>query len=191
MTTAPAFAIFDLFVGKNGLVFWTPPLVRFFLVGETFFVELKEAPLGPFIVFWIRCINFAIPIYGITEALSLLAEVGNVGFGDILRGGASFDGVIFGGKPESVVAKWAQNIQPLLSVEPRKYINNGKVTDVTDMEASAGGIGKHFGKHHFGLAGFFGSLKRLGFFPDFLPFLFDFERFVSFHRVNYTIIIGL
>ena len=110
MATAPTFAVFDLFISKDGLVFWTPPLVRFFLVGETFFVELKEAPLGPFIIFWIRCVDFAIPIYGITKTFGLFTEVGNVGFGDILRSGASFDGIIFGWESESIVAKRTQDV---------------------------------------------------------------------------------
>ena len=59
VTTAPTMAVFDLFVSKDGLVDWAPPLVGFFLVGEAFFVELKEAPLSPTVIFGVGGVNLA------------------------------------------------------------------------------------------------------------------------------------
>lgn len=111
----------------------------------------------------------------------MLSKVCDIYLGDFLRGGASLNGVIFGGKTEGVVAKGAKNIYALLSIEPRENVDDGEITDVADMKAGAGGIRKHFGEHFLGLAFNFGSLKSLRIFPDFLPFLFDFLRFVSIH----------
>ena len=185
MATAPTFAVFDLFVGQDSLVDWAPPLVGFFLVGEAFFVKLQEAPLGPAIIFWIGGINFAIPVNRVAEALSLFAEVGNIRGGCGLRGNAGFNRVVFRRQAKSIIAKRSQDVQTLLSVEPRKDINNGEVADVADMEAGAGRIREHFSEEHLRFTGIFRCAKRLLLFPDFLPFFFDFERFISIHNNIY------
>ena len=105
MATAPTFAVFDLLVGEDGLVFGAPPLVGFFLVGEAFLEELEEAPLGPFVVLGVGSVNLARPVDGIAEAFGLLLEVGDIILSDVLRGGASLDGVILSREAESVVTE--------------------------------------------------------------------------------------
>ena len=105
MATAPTFAVLDLLVGEDGLVFGAPPLVGFFLVGEAFLEELEEAPLGPFVVFGVGSVNLAGPVDGVAEALGLLLEVGDIILSDVLWGGAGLDGVVLGGKAESVVTE--------------------------------------------------------------------------------------
>ena len=110
MTAAPTLAVFDLLVGEYSLVDGAPPLVGFFLVGEALFEELEEAPLGPFVVPWVGGAYLAGPVDSVTEALSLLAEVGDVFSGDFLGGGVGLDGVVFGGEAESVVAERTENI---------------------------------------------------------------------------------
>ena len=133
MATAPAFAVFDLFVGENGLVFWAPPLVGFFLIGETFFVKLEETPLSPFVVIWVGSVNFAVPIDGVAEALGLLAEIIDVDFGYFLRCSASFDGIILGGETKGIIAERAHDIVALLGIEACKDINNSEVTNVANV----------------------------------------------------------
>ena len=59
MTAAPTFAVFDLFVSEDGLVFGAPPLVGFLLVGETFLEELEEAPLSPLVILRVGGVDFA------------------------------------------------------------------------------------------------------------------------------------
>ena len=117
MTATPAFAVFDLLVGENGLVDWAPPLVGFFLVGEAFLIELQEAPLGPFVVFGVGSIDFTRPVDVVAESLGLLAEVVGVGLGDCLGSGASLDGVVLGREAESIVTEGPQDVKTLLSVK--------------------------------------------------------------------------
>ena len=174
VAAAPTMAVFDLFVGKDGLVFGAPPLVGFFLVGEAFFVELEEAPLSPFVVLRVGSVNLARPIDGVAKAFGLFLEVGDIGFGDVLGCGAGLDGVVFSGEAESVVAEGAQDIKTLLTIESSKYIDDGKITDVADVKAGAGRIGEHFGEEHFGFTGLFGCFVGLLGFPFSLPFGFDF-----------------
>ena len=149
MTTAPALAVFDLFVGEDSLIFWTPPLIGFFLIGEAFFVKLKEAPLGPFVVFWIGSVDFAVPVDGIAKAFGLFAEVGDVGFGHFLRCDTGFDGVIFGWEAKGVVAEWTHNIKTLLCVESGEDVNDSKITNVPNMKAGTRWVREHLGDVHF------------------------------------------
>ena len=137
MTTTPTFAVFDLFIGEDGLVYWTPPLIGFFLISEAFFVELEEAPLGPTIIFWVGSIDFARPVNGIAKTFGLFAEIGDVGFGDFLGGGTSLDGIIFGRKAKGVVSEWAQYIETLLMIKTSKNIYDSKITNVSNMKTSA------------------------------------------------------
>ena len=102
--------VFDLLVREDGLVFGAPPLVGFFLVGEAFLVKLEETPLGPFVVLWVRGVHLAGPVDGVAEAFGLFSEIIDVLFGDFLRGGAGFDGVVFGGEAEGVVAERSEDI---------------------------------------------------------------------------------
>ena len=133
VATAPAFAVFDLFVREHSLVDWAPPLVGFLLVGETFFVKLKEAPLSPLVIFWVGSIDFAIPVDSIAEPFSLLTEIINIDLGDVLWGGTGLDSVVFGRETKGIVAKWTHYVHLLLFKETGEHINNREVTDVTDM----------------------------------------------------------
>ena len=170
VAAAPTVAVFNLFVGEDGLVHGAPPLVGFFLVGEAFFVELEETPLGPFVILRVGSVYFARPIDGVTEAFGLFAEISDVLFGDFLRGGASLDGVILGGKTKSVVAEGAEDVEALLAVKSGEDVDDGEVADMADMETGAGRIGEHFGEEHFGFVCVFGSLEGLLGFPFGLPF---------------------
>lgn len=172
-SAAPAVAVFDLFVGEDGLVNWAPPLVGFFLVGEAFFVELEEAPLSPFVVFGGAGVDFSAPVDGVTEFFELVAEVFDVSVGGDFGGGAGFDGVVFGGEAEGVIAEGAENVKTLLGVVASEDVDDGEVTDVADVEASARGVGEHFGEEFFGFFGGVVGLESFGVFPDFLPFGFD------------------
>ena len=69
----------------------------------------------------------------------------------------------------------------MLAIKTGENVNDGKIADVADVEAGAGGVGKHFGEEHFRGAGLLGSLESGSVCPDFLPFFFDFKRFVSIH----------
>lgn len=189
MTAAPAMAVFDLLICENSLIDWAPPLVRFFLVGEAFFVKLEEAPLGPLIIFWVGSVDFAVPINGVTKALGLFSEVSDINFRDFLRGSTGSNGIVFGRETESVITERAHGVNFLLHEESRQYIDDGEVTNVADVEAGAGRIRKHLGKHHFWGARLFDGLERLFLFPNFLPFCFDFERFVSIHNIIYYTIL--
>ena len=183
VAAAPTMTVFNLFVREDGLVDRAPPLVRLFLVGEPLFVKLQKAPLGPLIIFRVGSVDFAVPIDGVTEALSLLAEVRDVDFGDFLRGSAGFDSIIFRRETEGVVAERAHSIDALLYKETSETVDDGKVTNVANVEAGTGRVREHLGEHHLWDARLFGGLERLFLFPNFLPFCFDFERFVSIHNI--------
>ena len=168
------------------MVFGAPPLIRLFLIGETFFEELEEAPLGPFVVFWVGSVDFARPVDGVAKPFGLFTEIGDILLGDFLWGGVGLDGVVLGGEAKSIVAERSKDIESLLGIETSEHINNSEVADMADVKTGARRVGEHFGEHHFGLAFFFGGLEGFGVLPDFLPFLFYFEWFVSIH--NGTII---
>lgn len=104
-----------------------------------------------------------------------------------MRSGASFDGVIFGGEAEGVVAEWTEDVETLLGIKTSQYIDDGEVANVTHVKPGAGRVREHFGKEHLGLPCDFGSLKGVGVGPDFLPFSFNFEWFVSIHGSYYSI----
>ena len=94
MAATPTFAALNLLVRKHGFIDGTPPLIRFFLIGEPSFIELKETPLGPLIIFGIARVNLAAPVDSIAEFLGLFAEVFDIGFSGLLWRNTSFDGVI-------------------------------------------------------------------------------------------------
>ena len=175
--------VFDLFVREDGLVDWTPPLIRLFLVGEAGFEKLEETPLGPAVVFGVGSVYFPAPIYCEAKAFELGTEVVDVGFGGVFGRGAGFNGIVFGGETKGVVAEGAQDVHALLGVEAGESVDDGKIADVTDVEAGAGGIGEHFGdKEFFFFSVFVVGLKGGGVLPDFLPFLFNRKRVITIHR---------
>lgn len=180
-------AVFDLFVSEDGLVDWAPPLVGFFLIGEAFFVEFQKAPLGPAVVFGVGSVNFSRPVDCVTEAFSLFAEVFDVSFCCFFWGNSGFYGVIFSRKAKGIIAKGTEDVKTFLGIVAGEDVDNCEVTDVADVEASAGRIWKHFGKELFRARIRVFCCERMIFFPEFLPFFFNFKRFISIHRINYNI----
>ena len=182
VATAPTFAILDLLVCKYGLIHWAPPLIALCLVGKPLFEELQEAPLSPLIVFWVGGIYFARPVDRIAKALCLLAEVINICFSDFLWRNAGFDGIIFGRKAKSIIAKWAQDVHFLLRIEASETINDGEIANMSNVETGARWIWEHLREEHLGtLIVVFGG-KRFFFFPTLLPFFFYFQWIIMAHN---------
>ena len=130
--------------------------------------------MSPFIICWIRSINFAIPVNRIAEALGLLAEIIDVGLGHFLRSDAGLDGIVLSWKAESIITERTKNIHLLLRIETSETVNDTEVADMADMEAGARWVWEHFGEEHLRpIIVVFGG-KRLLFFPALLPFFFDF-----------------
>ena len=157
-------------------------------------MQLQEAPLCPLVILRITSVNLAVPVDRIAELLGLFAEIGDIGLRRFLWRDTGLNRIVLGRKAESIIAEWAQNVQFSLSIEARQDIDNGKITDMTNVQPSARGVREHLGEVFFrlriatsGLSINRPSFESLRLGPDFLPFLFDFQRVISIHGDNYTI----
>ena len=184
------FPFFDFLVGEDGAKIGRPPdgrvgdegeadvvdLIagpafgfeltnRFGLVGflaEIRVVDLQEDPLRPTHVFRIGGGDFAVPIVGESERLQLAAEGFDIGGGGDRRVLAGFDGVLFGGQAERIVAHRMQHVVAGHAFVAADDVGGGVAFRVADVEARAGRVGKHVEHVVFRLGGVEVRVARAG-----------------------------
>ena len=137
-----AHAVHYLLVGQNALAGGTPVHGHSGLVGQAIFEELEEDPLGPFVVFRVSGVDDPVPVEGIAQHLKLLGEVGNVIVGHLGRMDVVFDGVVFRGQAEGVVAHGKQDVISLHPLLAGHHVHGGVGAGVAYMKSLARGIGK-------------------------------------------------
>ena len=140
---APAFAVNHLLVGENRLILWTPPLQRFFLIGQILFKQLSKYPLRPFVVFWVASINLARPIDTSTDTAQLFFEIRNIVSGSFSRFAASFDSVILGRQAKAIPANRIHYVITERSAKTRHRIDNGMLHKVAGMHTCTAWIREH------------------------------------------------
>ncbi len=132
--TSPAFTIDYLFVSENGSAFVTPVNSGFFFIGKTFFIQLQEQPLSPFVIIRLAGRNFTVPIVRKPEHFKLFCHISNVFICPGFRISAVFHCCVFCRQPETVPAHWMKNIKPLRLFKTRNYVCNRVVSNVSHME---------------------------------------------------------
>ena len=179
---ALASAADDFFVRKTDLAGGAPVDGHLRLVGETCLEELQEDPLGPVIVFRISCIDLAVPVEGIAEAVQLLLEAGNVPLGHDARVDMVFDRVVFRGQAERVPAHRVQDIVAFHAALPRNDVKRGIGTRMPDVKPLARRVGELDKRVIFRFGKVIGGREGLFVVPDLLPFRLDLFGFVSSHH---------
>ena len=161
-------------------------------VVEIRIVELQEDPLRPAHILRIGGGDFTLPIVGKPECLELAAEIFDVGGGGDRRVLAGFDGILFGGQAEGIVAHWMQDVEAAHAFVTADDIRGGISFRVADVEAATARIGKHVEHVVFRFGGIkaritgAGSAEGLVRFPTGLPCGFEFaegERFAVVRHV--------
>ncbi len=143
--------------------------------------ELKEDPLGPFIIIRIGCPERAAPVIAKTDIVELAAEVGDI----IVRRDSGVDTVVdrilFGGKTKCIIAHRMQHVKPFQSLIAGKDIAGDITEGVADMQTRAAGIREHIQDIEFRFGRIVGHFIGAVRYPALLPFLFNFAE-VIFHK---------
>jgi len=103
-------AVHDFFIGQHATQALTPPHGSFSFIGEIFFKELQEYPLGPFKIRRIRGINLTVPVITKPQLFDLFAETVYIFFGGGFRVSPRLDSVLFGRQPKGIPPHGMQHL---------------------------------------------------------------------------------
>ena len=134
MVASPAFAIDYLFVCKHCSAFFTPVYGSFFFVGKTFFIQLKEQPLRPFVIIRLAGCNFSVPIVRKSEHFQLFCHICNIFISPRFRICTVFHCSIFGRKSETVPAHRVKDIIAVHLFEPCNNIRYRIISYMSHMK---------------------------------------------------------
>jgi hypothetical protein len=138
-----ALAVDDLLVRQHGAQLLAPPHRLLGLVGESFFVELQEDPLGPLVVVRVRGVDLPLPVVREAEALQLPLELRDVLLRRLARMGVRLQRVLLGGEAERVPPHRVQHVEPLLALVAGHDVGGRVALRVAHMEARPAGVRKH------------------------------------------------
>ena len=169
---APAFSVFDLFVGQDRVAMVAPVDGRFLFDGQTPFVEQFKEPLGPLVIIGLARDDFAVPVVGQAHSLQLPRHVGDIVQGPFLRRDAMLDGSIFRRHAKRVEPHGMQYVEAPHGAEPGDHVADGIVAHMTHVQV-ARRIGEHFQHIGFWFSFFFFAFERFMLFPILLPFGFN------------------
>ena len=110
--------------------------------------------------------------------MQLCLEVRHVLCRDDLRVDVVLDGEVFGGQAEGIPAHGVQDVIALHPALSCYDIQSGIGTGVPHVQPLPGGIGELHQRIVFGLGVVIFGVERTGLLPFFLPFRFDFLKFV-------------
>ncbi|MPM26149.1 hypothetical protein SDC9_72650 [bioreactor metagenome] len=183
MTAAFADAVDNFFVGKNGTQCRTPVDGNFRLIGQTLFIQFCEDPLRPFVVAWIRCIDFAAPIITESKRLDLALEGFDVVLSKISRIVTGIQRILLSRQAESIPTHRMQYVKSLCAFCAGNDIRRRVAFRVAYMQALAGWVREHIQYIIFRLPALFGRFEGTVVCPIFLPFFLDrFMRITHFQQ---------
>ena len=104
------FSIQNFFVCETNFTTGTPVNGHFVFVGESFFIQLKKYPLGPFVVMRIGGVDFSIPVEGESDGFELSSERIDVLVGGDAWMNIVFYGIVFCWKSEGIPSDGIENV---------------------------------------------------------------------------------
>ena len=155
----PAAPVNHLFVRQHGLVDRVPVHRAQLIVHNAFFKQFGKQELLPAVVFRAAGGDFALPIQRKTQALQLLAHIGNVFIRPFGRRDLVVNRRIFGGHAERVPTHRLQHVEPLHFFEAAAHVADGVVAHMPHVQLAAG-IGKHGEAVEFGFATVFLNVEN-------------------------------
>ena len=180
IVTAPAYAAFSLFVGKDGMAVFAPVDLGFLAVCQAAFVHQFEHPLRPFIIFFMAGGNFPVPVIGQAQGFLLPFHIGYIVIGPLCRRDIMLDSRIFCRHAECIESHGMNDVVADHSSIAGNDVADSVVADMAHMQI-ARRIREHFQYVVLGLVTFVRAFIYFIIQPDFLPFLFYFLWNIFFH----------
>ena len=166
-----------LLAGQGGVAVGAEIYRRFFLVSQVVLKKLYKEPLSPAVVLRFSRDGLAAPVEHGTHGFELAAHILDIMKCPFLGVDAPLDGGVLRRQAKGVKAHREQDIVALHAFETSAGVGWGHSVPVTDMQVS-GGVGQHGQGIKFGLFNIDIGMVDAVIFPAFLPFGFDFFRFI-------------
>ena len=172
-----ALPVDHLLVSQNSLAARTPVDRIVLLVCQSFFVELDEYPLSPFVVLRRACSDLAVPVIRKAHGSELFVHFVHIVEGPLRRLCIVLYGGVFCRKTEGIVSHRMKDVESRHLLVSCDNISYGIVSDMSHVELAAR-IREHLENVVFLFVRIFDSPEGLLISPDLLPLRFNFSKIV-------------